>query len=149
MRFFPMEVKGSGGDDRLLIQQILEHVEHPEGCQIIDRDLHPLEHLIEVSKCRLFIGHKTHSVVFALTTGTPLIALAYHRKTQDFMDQFGVNRFCIPDVKLSEDDLQQKTYELLNELDTTAEQIQARAVEIGQCVRDDFQSILWQRVQVE
>ncbi len=142
IRFFPMEVKGSGGDDRPLIRQILGQVKHPEGCQIADRDLHPLEHLLEVSKCRLFIGHKTHSVVFALTTGTPLVALAYHRKTLDFMDQFELRRFAIPDVELSEDGLRQNTRELLSELDQTAEQIHVRAGEVGQCVRDDFQSIL-------
>jgi len=142
VRFFPMEVKGSAGDDRSLIDEVLEHVKNPSACQIVDRDLHPLEHLNEVAKCRLFIGHKTHSVIFALTAGTPLVALAYHRKTQDFMDQFGLSRFCVPDLELCENDLLQRTSNLLNELDATAEQIHARAAEIGQHVRDGFRSIL-------
>lgn len=142
IRFFPMEVKGTGGDDRPLIREILRHVRDSEQCQIVDQDLHPLEHLSEVSKCRLFIGHKTHSVVFALATSTPLVALAYHRKTQDFMDHFGLSRFCISDVILTDEIFWQKTSGLLDELDVIAECIHARSVDIGKCVRDDFRSVL-------
>ncbi|MBE6657497.1 MAG: hypothetical protein E7604_03540 [Ruminococcaceae bacterium] len=58
------------------------------------------EHLCAVASCRCFIGYKTHSVIMALTTATPLIAIAYHPKTADFMHDFGLDAYVLPDETL-------------------------------------------------
>jgi polysaccharide pyruvyl transferase WcaK-like protein len=100
VRFFPMELKGSQADDRPLILEIIKSARNGSKCQIQDKDLETLDHLAEVSKCQLFIGHKTHSVIFALITGTPLVAIAYHKKTVDFMKEYNLNQQCIEEGQL-------------------------------------------------
>lgn len=98
--FFPMEIKGTGPDDRVLINEIISRVGSSEN-SVIDEDLQTLEHLREVECCSMFIGHKTHSTIFALATGTPLIAIAYHPKTIEFMSQYGMDEYAISEDKLS------------------------------------------------
>lgn len=105
VRFFPMEIKGSAPDDRPFISEIISRVQDKQKCSIFIEDMETLEHLDEVSKCKVFLGHKTHSTIFALATGTPLVALAYHPKTIEFLQQFGLDSNVIDDKKLSENKL--------------------------------------------
>jgi polysaccharide pyruvyl transferase WcaK-like protein len=100
VRFLPMEIKNSEPDDRPMIYSIIEKIKQKDFCTILDKDLETAEHLLEVSKCRFFVGHKTHSIIFSLTTGTPLIALAYHPKSRDFMKQFNFEDYVIDDKDL-------------------------------------------------
>ena len=105
VKFFPMELKGTGPDDRPYIQRIIERIECPEKCHIYDKDMETADHIREVGKCQVFVGHKTHSTIFALATGTPLLAIAYHPKTIEFMRQFGMEEFVVDDQILTKDKL--------------------------------------------
>lgn len=62
-------------------------------CEIVDEHIDTIKHLQELAKCQIFVGHKTHSIIFALTTATPLIAIAYHAKAMDFMKQAGLEGY--------------------------------------------------------
>lgn len=117
VKFFPMELKGTPPDDRPYIQRIIERVEHPERCYVYDADMETADHLREVGKCQAFVGHKTHSTIFALATGTPLLAIAYHPKTIEFMRQFGMEQFALDDKLLSGDKLMTMFDNLLQCLD--------------------------------
>jgi polysaccharide pyruvyl transferase WcaK-like protein len=103
VRMFPMEIKNTEPDDRIMLAHILNKIELKENCEIVDKDMETKEHIIEVSKCKVFIGHKTHSTIFALASGTPLIAIAYHPKTIEFMKQFDLEDYSISDELLNSD----------------------------------------------
>lgn len=64
-----------------------------------------------------FVGHKTHSTIFALATGTPLLAIAYHPKTIEFMRQFDMEQFVIDDKVMTGDKLISMFDELSSHLD--------------------------------
>lgn len=117
VKFFPMELKGTPPDDRPYIQRIIERVEYPDKCNVYDDDLETAEHLREVSKCQVFVGHKTHSTIFALATGTPLLAIAYHPKTIEFMRQFEMEQFVVDDKVMTGDKLISMFDDLLTHLD--------------------------------
>ncbi len=106
--FFPMELKNSAPDDRPMIHEIIGQISTKNAVEIIDEDLQTLDHLRRIEDCRLFVGHKTHSTIFALTTGTPLIGIAYHPKTIEFMRMYGVEKYAIDDKILSFDLLKEK-----------------------------------------
>ena len=99
--FIPMELKGTPPDDRPYIQLILDQVKNREKCLILDQDLESDKHIETVSQCNFFIGHKTHSVILALASATPLIAISYHQKTADFMTQFDLSQYCVSDASLN------------------------------------------------
>ena len=101
INFLPMQYKGFGGDERTFIKEIIN------DCEIkpilIDKDLSPDESLKLIRESQLIIGHKTHSVIYALASETPIIALAYHPKTNYFMKSFGFEKFCFSDIIDNED----------------------------------------------
>lgn len=142
--FFPMEFKGTRPDDRPVIRELLNGVSKKESCTYFDNDLMVNEHLGEVAKCSLFLGHKTHSVVFALTAGTPVIALAYHTKTFDFMSQFGLEDYCIGDDDVDLDKLVGLVNRIEPRLDDISNHIFKRAAELASRVKSDFNMAIGQ-----
>jgi len=101
--FFPM---GIGGMREMpCIRGIIRRCKNKDKVSILHGHPEVPEHMNKVAQCRLFVGHKTHSVIFALTAKTPLVAIAYQKKTEDFMNQFGLGEYCITDSQLSGDKL--------------------------------------------
>lgn len=129
VEFFPMELKDTEPDDRKMIQEITSKMTNRNSFYIHDEDLETEHHIKAVSKCRLFVGHKTHSVVFALTSGTPLIAIEYHPKTRNFMTQFNTEKYSINDEILSFELLKEKHTELESKLDEVGEGLFASAAQ--------------------
>ncbi|MBN1356808.1 polysaccharide pyruvyl transferase family protein [bacterium] len=141
-RFFPMELKSGGSDDRGVIRSVIQRMKSGDKASVEDRDLDTPEHLRQVAGCRLFIGHKTHSVIFALTAGTPLIAIAYHKKTEDFMAQFDLAEYCIPDRHLNPDHLRSLFDRLSERCDEIGQLEFAGSRDFGNRVQADFQAML-------
>jgi polysaccharide pyruvyl transferase WcaK-like protein len=142
VEFFPMELKGSGPDDRPLIREITDDLPPEANWTVVDEDLPTAEHLRRVSQCRAFVGHKTHSVIFSLTTGTPLLAIAYHPKTREFMKQFNVEENCIDDSGLEGARLIETFERITRQLDAVGQKQADKAAAKGAVVRSDFSAIL-------
>ena len=124
------------------IDQIISHMK-----QSTEIKIHPFmttteEHLKEVASCRCFIGYKTHSVIMALATATPLIAIAYHKKTEDFMNDFGLGDYAISDEALDYDRAEQ----CMVSLDANIEQIHKQqknvAKRIAQQIKNDLHEMI-------
>lgn len=142
VKFFPMQLQNEQADDRPCIEAILNSVQKPEQCSVYNDATSMLDHIKEVSKCCLFIGHKTHSVIFALVTGTPLLAIAYHPKTEDFMAQFELSANCIDDRFLEGNNIINMFDRIISQMDAiSAIQLQKSAF-LGKIVRRDFSEML-------
>ncbi|MBO7230449.1 MAG: polysaccharide pyruvyl transferase family protein [Bacteroidaceae bacterium] len=142
VKFFPMELKGTAPDDRPYIQRIVERVEHPGKCYVYDTDMETAEHLHKVGKCQVFIGHKTHSTIFALATGTPLLAIAYHPKTIEFMHQFGMKQFVVDDKVLTNDKLIAMFDQLSTNLDKTGKESLKKSKDFTEIIYSQFNEII-------
>lgn len=142
VRFFPMELKGSGPDDRILIKKITSRLPETSGCVVYDDDMPTEQHIQEVAKCTFFIGHKTHSTIFAMATGTPLVGIAYHVKTREFMRQFDVEEYCIDDKDLTGDTLIRVSQELESNIDFIGDKLFNKAAEFSEIIKRDMQLIL-------
>lgn len=141
--FFPMELKGSGPDDRWLIKRIIAMV-NSEKVNYIDDDLPTFEHLQRVMECSMFIGHKTHSTIFSIATGTPLIGICYHPKTREFMKQFGCDEYAIDDCALTKDILYSKYEKLNRNLQEVSERLFALSRIASKKIADDLQTSISQ-----
>lgn len=143
--FFPMELKGSGPDDRHMIQEILSKVQNQAKCSLIEEDMDTLKHLKAVEKCKVFIGHKTHSTIFALLTGTPLIGIAYHPKTREFMRQFGFEDNCIDDKFFDAEPILAIYDRMSNQLEKIGESQFNTSKEMALKIHEDFKSMFKHR----
>lgn len=137
-RFFPMEATPR---EYALIGRIEEGV--PEACvSIADTNVDTYAHMKEVSRCRFFLGHKTHSVVFALCTNTPLIALEYHPKTKEFMRLFGMERFSITDTLATQEWFEDALQALIEDEASLIEKIDEKNESVSETVIGDFEAML-------
>jgi polysaccharide pyruvyl transferase WcaK-like protein len=142
VRFFPHEIRGAVIDDRQCIRDIIDRMKRSNCAEIFDEDVTTVRHLSEVASCRAFIGHKTHSVIFALTVGTPLVAISYHPKTVDFMSQYDLPGNCLHDQDLSDQNLIKHLDVVLCNADEIGKKQWERSCYLGNKVRDDFSEML-------
>jgi polysaccharide pyruvyl transferase WcaK-like protein len=96
----------------------------------------------------MFVGHKTHSQIFSLVAATPLLAIAYHKKTEDFMTQFGLEKYCIADSQLSAEKLIQLFDEVNNNLDIINRKAEEMGSKMCTQVKEDFARMI-EQVRVE
>ncbi len=141
VKFFPHEKIGAVVDDRATINDIM-NISHNKSTILIGEDNDTKEHLKEIAECCLFIGHKTHSIVFALTSATPVIAISYHSKTEDFMTQFGVHDYVIKDSELTSQTLYDKCKKALAEEDKVANLINEKGAFIDVEISKQFSSLI-------
>ena len=139
IRFFPMELQGS---DRSCIEDIIKLVHQNELCQIVADFPGTEEHINLISQCRMYVGHKTHSQIFSLVAGTPLLAIAYHQKTEDFMAQFGLEKYCVFDTELSSGKLIEIFNQINDNLEVISEKEQKTAFEMYEKVKSDFSKMI-------
>jgi polysaccharide pyruvyl transferase WcaK-like protein len=145
VRFFPMELQGT---DRPCIEAVINNVVQKENCEIVEGFPGTSDHINAVAQCKMFVGHKTHSQIFSLMAATPLLAIAYHKKTEDFMAQFGLEKYCITDPQLGTE----KLIKLFDKINNNLDSINQKEQEIGSktCmqVREDFARMI-EQVRVE
>ena len=137
--FYKMEYDEKETDD---IKKVLSLCQNNVQYQIIPFLNSALDHLNSMSKCQYFVGYKTHSIIMALTTCTPLIGIAYHKKAYDFMKEFGVDEYCISDEDLSEDLIDAKTVLLEKNAEMINSLLSDKIALISSEVNNDIDSIL-------
>ncbi len=135
VRFFPMELQGT---DRRFIEAVINNVDKKENCEIVEGFPGTSDHINAISQCKMFVGHKTHSQIFSLLAATPLLAIAYHKKTEDFMAQFGLEKYCITDEQIGAEKLIELFDEINNNLDSINEKQEMTGSEMCKQVREDF-----------
>jgi len=139
VHFFPMEMQGA---DRPCIEDIIRLVGQKNSCEIVEGFPGTVEHINAIAQCKIFLGHKTHSQIFSLVAATPLIAVAYHRKTEDFMAQFGLEDYCIVDTQLSGEKLVQLFEKIGDNLDAVSRKQQETALGMYKEVGEDFKRMI-------
>ena len=139
--FLPMEAKGFK-DDRHLIAMIRATAKYGDKCIVQDEDLEPREHIVRVSECRLFVGHKTHSVIMALTVGTPLVAISYHSKFEEIMKHYGQSDYCISDTVITGEALIRLFAAVDADCDRLGECIFETSRQLAQKVQCDFKKMV-------
>lgn len=141
VRFFPMELQGT---DRHCIEDVINSVDKKGNCEIVEGFPGTSDHINAVAQCRIFVGHKTHSQIFSLVAATPLLAIAYHKKTEDFMAQFGLEKYCITDAQISAEKLTELFGEINNNLDTINQKEEKVGSKMCMQVREDFARMIEQ-----
>ncbi|WP_431029148.1 polysaccharide pyruvyl transferase family protein [Lysinibacillus sp. LZ02] len=80
--------------DVTVTKDIQQKMRYAEKTTIIDRNLKP-DALIDVaSQQDVVIGTRLHSLILATDSATPIIAISYHRKVQDFMKLINKEERC-------------------------------------------------------
>lgn len=88
--------------DIAVTKEICQLMNNQDQVTVCEQGLTHREILELISEQHLVIGTRLHSLILSLVTETPIIAISYHRKVQDFMDSIGCEHHVIPIEKLHE-----------------------------------------------
>lgn len=89
IRFLPFHFPGDDEASRFCIEKIGNVAEHGSTVSIAAETEHPQEMLREVSRCRLLIGMRLHSLIYAASQEIPLLGISYDPKIDHFMGRIG------------------------------------------------------------
>ncbi|WP_106496181.1 polysaccharide pyruvyl transferase family protein [Lentibacillus sp. Marseille-P4043] len=89
--------------DMMVTKEIKELMDLGDRCHICEDSLNHQEIVQFASEQDVVIGTRLHSLILALVTNTPIIAVSYHHKVKDFMDMIACGDYTIPIDKLNED----------------------------------------------
>ena len=91
-----------GRNDYLFLRQIEQRVKSRNKVVLIDPSFHVREMKYMISRCRFFIGSRTHSTISALSSGVPTISLSYSMKSRGInRDVVGNEDFVLATAELS------------------------------------------------
>lgn len=90
--------------DVTVTKDIQKKMQYKQQTRIIDENLVP-ERLLEVTgSLDIVIGTRLHSLILATNSETPIIAVSYHTKVQDFMSFVGASDRCLQMQDLQDDE---------------------------------------------
>lgn len=100
-------------NDHHFLSQIRAEIGKPDRLVLADASLRAREMKYLISRCRFFIGSRTHSTIAALSSGVPTISLSYSMKSRGInRDVLGHEDFVLPVNDLSLENLQKMLQKL-------------------------------------
>lgn len=72
----------------------------------------------EFSNLEFVLAYKTHSTIFSMICNTPLVAIAYHPKSIEFMESVGLEEYAIDDVDANFENLSILINNVIDNVDT-------------------------------
>lgn len=80
-------------NDRDSIAKVLRLMKHHDNTHILNEDYAPTEIIEIISKLKLVIGTRLHSLIFSASTFVPMVAIDYEPKITGFMKSIGQEEF--------------------------------------------------------
>jgi colanic acid/amylovoran biosynthesis protein len=115
-------------DDRIAVKYLYKIIESKENIQIVDTEGLTAYDLINLySSARLLIGTRFHSVIFALLSSTPVIAIScFGPKTFGIMKSLGLEQFVFDISDLEVTNLKSTIQHILEREDQIREEISSK-----------------------
>lgn len=110
-------------DDRQMASIICEHLGHPDRLHILDIDkMNYCQIRYAISRCRMFIGARTHAVISAYSMCVPTVALGYSIKSRGIAKDIGLNEALVVNSKDFNDGILLKSFNYLVENEASIRQ---------------------------
>lgn len=98
-------VTEEGNDDCTVLDKIYENLDCPQRVVKISGDLNAMQYKGYITRCRMFIGARTHATIAAYSGCVPTIVLGYSVKSRGIAkDLFGKEMFVVDSLNLTSSD---------------------------------------------
>ena len=138
----PMEDNIKAGGDRPIIKEMMSRVVNKDHIHMVTDDLDSMETANIISLTDVFIGTKTHSIVYGLKTATPTISISYQQKSTEFMKLFEMERNVIPLKDLNTSDFIRIFKEVLSNRDTIKAKLKEKYPEVQKLAEENTKILL-------
>lgn len=123
----PLDGSSVNSDSAYMQGLLAQLSQHQDRVKIAPRTLNAAQLKYLISKCRFFIGARTHATIGAFSTGVPTISIAYSVKAKGInKDLFGDTRFVLDTPLVSRATLHDALDLLIQEEDATRALLQER-----------------------
>ncbi len=106
-----------GDDDRLVGQRIQDMLGSRDNVVFLERQFSHYEIKSVYAALDYLIGTRFHSVIFALTSGVPTLAIEYEHKTSGIMQDLGLGQWVLPMEDVTADRLAELFDDLVRDHD--------------------------------
>jgi colanic acid/amylovoran biosynthesis protein len=135
-------------DDRIPSRRVADSLSaRCASVLLIDATWLPAELQTAYGQMDIFVGTRLHSNIFALTAGTPVIAIAYFYKTFGIMQMLGLSEWVLDIWTITDQELEQhlellwqQRADLRRHLGLILPQLQQEARRACELIRTDFDS---------
>lgn len=111
-----MKVNGFYTSDYFFMEKIYEQLKNTKMITMISQNYNTMQLKYVISKCRFFIGARTHSTIAALSTKVPTLSLGYSLKAKGInKDIFGSYDFLLDINEFTAENLSNKFNKILAE----------------------------------
>ena len=117
-------------DDRMVLDRLGQLLKN-SSWSMVDSSV-PEVVKSSVSTCDVFIGSRMHANIAALSSGIPVIALAYSHKSLGIMKQFGLEDFVIDASNISRHNITTKLNGILSNYDELAGRVHSSLKSVRQ-----------------
>jgi len=100
----PMEADYHEGGDRPIASEMIALCNKKDNIYILKGDHDPIVTSSVIANMDIFVGTKTHSIVYGLKSNVPTISISYQQKSNEFMKMFNVLENAINLKNLNEKD---------------------------------------------
>jgi len=127
-------------NDHAFLGTIAERVKRRDKVALVGPSLRAGEMKYVISRCRFFIGSRTHSTISALSSGVPTISLSYSMKSRGInQDVVGNQDFVLPVAELSLEKLTSTFRDLVKRGDEIRATLQDRIPAVKEMARKNAQ----------
>lgn len=99
-------VMQSMNDDHVFLSTLLAGIGRPADVRLLPADLSAAQTKYAISKCRMFIGARTHATIAAMSSLVPTITIGYSIKGEGIpLDVYGRQGFAIESRNMTVNDL--------------------------------------------
>lgn len=88
--FFVPQCIRSGGLDIEVSREVMKKMRYQVSARIVDEDISPLALQVLYARFEMLIGTRMHANILTMCAGTPVVAIAYERKTNGIMKMLGL-----------------------------------------------------------
>ena len=120
-----LDTDKSRNNDLPTCRRIMDLLQHPEHCTLLDRELKPAQLKTVVHGCDYFIASRFHSMVAALSGAVPLIVCGWGHKYLEVLDDFGLAHMAFDFSEMCFDTLWRRFGELVQ----NGEEVKSQIVE--------------------
>ena len=118
-------------DEAVLTMVMKQITTHRESVLILPGKLNACQMKWIISKCRFFIGARTHSTIASISSGVPTISIAYSQKAKGInQDIFGHENYVLETQIVSKENLRKKLNLLIENEETIRNLLSDKKIEM-------------------
>ena len=130
IQFISMEKDVNNKSDLALLNEIKILLKNNKNIEIISIPQNSVKLLDVFGNLNYLVATKTHSVVYGLRMGIPTLAIAYEKKTDDFMEDFNQKELSIPLSSFNPNYAFSKLSDLINREDEIKKEIKNKLTNV-------------------